>query len=85
MGGFDYSIGIQHSGYGREAPGQTNHVQLSPLLCCGTYALLPCDERSRVGLPIRHFPRMFRKGVIRAKLLFLLVLRRIKKVIAYLI
>jgi len=83
MGGYNYNFSSHGSVYGDETPRQTNYVQLSPLLCSGTHALLPCDQRSRVGLPIRVLRRLCRKVVISLKGLVLQVVTRIKKLIAF--
>ena len=85
MGGFDYNIGGQSSGYGNESPREANYLRLSPLLCRGSYALLPCDGRSRVGCAIGLLQRLCRKVTISIKSLVLQVVKRIKKVIAYFI
>ena len=82
MGGYNYNFSSYSSVYGDETPRQTNYVQLSPLLFSGSYALLPCDQRSRVGLSIRLLPSMCRKIVIMLKGLVLQVVTRIKKLIA---
>jgi len=61
MGPYNYNFSSIATSYGAETPRQTDYVQLSPLLCRGSYALLPCDQRSRVGLPIRLLSGMCRK------------------------
>ena len=82
MGGYNYNFSSVATSYGNETPRQTDYVQLSPLLCRGAYAFLPCDQRSRVGLSIRLLPSMCRKIVIMLKGLVLQVVTRIKKLIA---
>jgi len=83
MGGYNYNFTSISTGYGDETPRQANYVQLSPLLFSGSHALLPCDQRSRVGLPIRLLPRLCRKVVLSIKSLVLQVVTRIKKTIAF--
>tara|TARA_R100000781_G_scaffold14221_1_gene11979 strand:- start:83 stop:322 length:240 start_codon:yes stop_codon:yes gene_type:complete len=79
MGGFDYNIGSQYSGYGRETPRETNYIQLSPLLCCRPCTFLP---EGSFGSSIGFLSRVFRKVIISFKLLILKVVSGIKKTIA---
>ena len=79
MGGFNYNFTSISTSYGDETPRQTDYLRMSPLLCCGSHALLP------FGLLIRSIPRLRRKVGISLKYLFLQVVTQIKKVIAYVI
>jgi len=81
MGGYNYNFSSIATGYGNETPRETNYVQLSPLLCCGSSSLLS-GGNSAFGSSIEFLCILFGKVMNRLKVLVLKVLTRIKKVIA---
>ena len=85
VGPYNYNFICRESGYGNETRGETNHLQLSPLLFSRPCTFLPDRNRSISGLSIRLFSRLCKKGLTLVKYLVLVILTEIKKVIAYLI
>ena len=84
MGGYNYNFTSISTGYGDETPRQTDHVRLSPLLCSGSCTFLPYEHKRTIGLGIQSISKLHRKIAFSFKSLFLQVVTKIKKVIAYL-
>jgi len=85
LGGYDYTIGGCSTEYGHGPYG--GYTGVSPLLCSGSYAFVSLSDarraRRKVGLPIRILRRLCERGVNSCKSLILLVVERIKKLIAF--